>query len=70
MGKMAVVGFDHLVEHILAGAEFEAVDDGLALLVEDDPWEHQVVACNGHGVPSEVELHTLMTPVGVGHEDA
>lgn len=71
LGKMAVVGFDHLVEQI--PAEVEAVNEGLALPVEVGPWEHQVVACTGHGVPFEVELHTLMAlveSVGVGQEEA
>lgn len=73
MSKTAVVGFDHLVEQIPAEAEVEAVDEGLALPVEVGPWEHQAVACTGHGVPFDVELHTLMTlvaSVGVGQEEA
>lgn len=73
MGKTAVVGFDHLVEQISAEGEVEAVDEGLALPVEVGLWEHQVVACTGHGLPFEVKLHTLMTlvaPVGVGQEEA
>lgn len=71
VGKTAVVDCDHPVEQI--PAEVEAGDDGLALPVEVGLWEQQVVACNGHGVSSEVELHTLMTlvaSVGVGQEKA
>lgn len=71
LGRMAVVDFDHPVEQI--PAEVEAVDEGLALPVEAGLWEQQVVACTGHGVSSEVELHTLMTvvaSVGVGQEEA
>lgn len=38
--------------------------------VEVGSWDHQVVACTGRGVSSEVELHTLMTLVGVGQDEA
>lgn len=63
VGKTAVVDFDHPVDQTLA--EFEAVDEGLALPVAGS-WEHQVAACTGRGVSSEVALHTLMALVGVG----
>lgn len=70
---MAAVDFDHPVEQIPAEVEVEAGDDGLALPVEFGLWKQQVGACTGHGVSSEVELHTLMTlvaSVGVGLEKA
>lgn len=68
--KMAVVGFDPLVEQIL---EVEAVDEGLAFPVGADSLEHQVAACTGHGVPSEVELHIQKkwdAALGAGQEKA
>lgn len=68
VGKKAVVDFDHPVEQ--TPAEVEAVDEGLALPVDVGSWEHQVVACTGRGVSSEVELHTLMALVGVGQDEA
>lgn len=70
VGKTAVVDFDHPVEQTFA--ECEAVDEGLALPVVGS-LEHQVVACTGRGLSSEVELHTLMTLlafVGVGQDRA
>ncbi len=70
VGKTAVVDFDHPVEQTPAEAEVEAVDEGLALPVEVGSWEHQVVACTGRGVSSEMELHTLMALVGVGQDEA
>lgn len=70
VGKTAVVDFDHPVEQTPAEAEVEAVDEGLALPVEVGSWEHQVVACTGRGVSSDVELHTLMALVGVGQDEA
>lgn len=66
VGKTAVVDFDHPVEQTFAECE------GLALPVVGS-LEHQVVACTGRGVSSEVELHTLMTLlafVGVGQDRA